>query len=107
MDQGLDKYCSICGINTFTPIKCSNCNLRNKDYFYCRKHIFNHKHNIGHTKKDNNLQLSQDKKSKKKQRCTFYKCKTKITLINYKCYYCNDYFCVEHQLPEIHKCENF
>jgi len=31
-------------------------------------------------------------------------CKKSITLLNFKCSYCEQYFCVKHRLPEDHEC---
>jgi predicted nucleic acid binding AN1-type Zn finger protein len=40
-----------------------------------------------------------------KKVCHLEECKKRITLINFKCKFCNNLFCACHHLPESHNCD--
>ncbi len=105
MEFDIGKHCYYCGITTFTHIECISCSSDVKKYYFCRNHIFTHKHKIRPVGKTKPLEEFKKPKRKKHIRCSFEDCRKKLTLINIKCCYCELLFCIEHQLPEVHVCK--
>jgi ubiquitin len=58
------------------------------------------------TSDNNDHQIKQQEKPKKKSRCALNNCSDKPVKIIGDCRYCQHKFCARHRLPEAHACEN-